>query len=66
MANFEIVSRETWEDSIRDSVKYSTTRTMQLLSELKHHRQRTPVVDEALIESCMREIRSLQERIHLS
>ena len=66
MANVEIVSRETWENSIRADVKYSTTRTMELLRELKHHRQRTPVVDQALLDSCMKEIRALQERIELS
>lgn len=66
MANVELVSRETWENDIRDSVKYSTTRAMELLRELKHHRQRTPVVDQALLDSCMKEIRALQERVHLS
>lgn len=66
MANVEIVSRETWENDIRDSVKYSTTRTMELLRELKHHRQRTPVVDQALLDCCIKEIRALQERVHLS
>jgi hypothetical protein len=66
MPNVEIVSRETWEDGIRDSVRYSTTRTMELLRELKHHRQRTPVVDQALLDSCIKEIRALQERVEVS
>lgn len=59
----ELTSRDTWEDSIRDEVRYSTNKCERLLSDMRAKRLRDPIVDQALLDAVIKEVRSLQARV---
>ena len=61
--SIELTSRDTWEDSIRDEVRYSTNKCERLLSDMRAKRLRDPIVDQALLDAVIKEVRSLQARV---
>ena len=65
MEPVEIISRETWEKGIRDDIKYTTGRCLTLLRHMKSARINSPIVDQALLDTCIKEINMLEARVEV-
>lgn len=61
----QIVSKETWEADIRGEVQYVTSRSLRILNDMKTKRLRDPIVDQALLDTVIRNLNQLHRYVEI-